>query len=124
MLEQGKPGTHTVYLTVSNSAGFSNSKMSVVVTTVTPVALFTVSPSLVATVGQTITLTSRSLNGPTSFDWSLGDGSSSSSSSSTTYKYTSSGTFTITLTVQNSVGRSTTSTKVTVQDVVFDTMNI
>lgn len=106
-------GTFTVTMTATNSGG-SN--------TVTKDAYVTVSQDSVAPTASFVATTTSgftplpvkfvdtSVNGPTSWVWTFGDGNSEFVQNPT-HTYTSEGTYTVTLTATNSIG-SSTATKV------------
>ena len=80
--------------------------------TVTPVADFTVDPT-VACVNQTVTCTDASINNPTSWNWSITPGTytftggTNASSQDIQVQFTQAGTYTIALTATNSAGSDT-----------------
>jgi PKD repeat protein len=93
------PGTYTVTLTASNSAGSSTSTQTIVVNG-GPTANFSATVS-----GLTATFVNGSSNG-TTYDWTFGDGGSSSDANPT-HDYAADGTYTVVLTATNSCGTST-----------------
>ncbi|MDR2855334.1 MAG: PKD domain-containing protein, partial [Methanomicrobiales archaeon] len=103
------PGTYTVSLTVTNSAGTDTAiqKEFVFVSpaVLAPIADFSANPrSGVAPL--TVKFADLSLNQPTSWSWKFGDGGVSAEQHPS-YTYTAPGTYTVTLTVTNSAGTDT-----------------
>ncbi len=93
------PGTYTVTLTASNSAGSSTFTQSIVATP-GPSANFTSTVS-----GLAATFTNTSTNS-TTYSWTFGDGNSSSSSNPV-HSYVADGMYTVILTATNECGTST-----------------
>ncbi len=106
------PGTYTVSLTATNTAGSTtNTKtglITVTAATITPVAEFTAVPTS-GVAPLTVQFTDTSTNVPTSWLWSFGDGNSSILQSPA-FTYSTPGTYTVSLTATNTAG-STTNTK-------------
>jgi PKD repeat protein len=102
------PGTYTVSLTVSNSAGTdTEERVGYVVVSAPspPLAGFTASP----TTGEaplTVSFRDTSTGTPTSWAWSFGDGTSSTAQHPT-HVYAMPGTYSVSLTVTNAGGSST-----------------
>jgi PKD repeat protein len=101
-------GTYTVVLTVKNSMG-SNSTSRVKYINVTgrvaPVASFSVDTSN-GPGPLTVHFTDTSINSPTSWQWSFGDGFSTAEQNPV-HTYASAGTFTVVLTATNTEGSDT-----------------
>ncbi|MFN0176386.1 MAG: PKD domain-containing protein [Saprospiraceae bacterium] len=98
------PGTYTVTLTASNSAGTSTFSQTIVVSG-GPTANFSSSVNLL-----TANFTNTSSNS-TSYSWDFGDGSSSTDPNPT-HDYAADGTYTVVLTATNDCGTSTFSQNV------------
>ncbi len=100
------PGTYTVRLTATNSAGSdSETKTGCIVVTGTsapPVAQFSATP-LSGTAPLSVTFTDASTNTPTSWAWDFGDGGTSTLQNPTN-EFTAAGTYTVTLTATNAGG--------------------
>jgi PKD repeat protein len=119
-------GTYTVTLTVTNAAGSNTTftKFDIITTdyglaSVTSTSIFPPNASPVAsfeyiTTGAseiaplTVAFFDTSVNSPTSWFWSFGDGSTSPSQNPS-HAYTSAGSYTVTLTAINAVGSNTSS---------------
>jgi PKD repeat protein len=87
--------------------GFSASAKVVNCTTLTPVADFSVSSTTIC-VGQTVTYTDLSANGPSNWNWTFASGTPSVSSvQNPTVTYNTAGTFDATLTATNYNGNNT-----------------
>jgi PKD repeat protein len=106
-------GTHTAYLTVSDSGDSSTSSGKTITVTPPPqlIADFTANTSE-GTAPLTVAFTDTTVGGiPTMWNWSFGDGNwfntTLSSERNPTYIYTSAGTYTVYLTVSNAVSTST-----------------
>jgi M6 family metalloprotease-like protein len=118
------PGTYTVQLIATNSAG-SDTELKVDFITVNappaPVADFTASATTINE-GQNVTFTDTSTGNPTSWDWTFAGGTpGTSTAQNPTITYNTAGTYTVTLIATNSSG-SDTETKVnyiTVNEVVI-----
>lgn len=101
-------GSYTIVLTVKNSEGSNSTsrpKYINVSALVTPSASFSVDTSS-GLEPLTVHFTDTSINKPTSWQWTFGDGSSSSEQNPV-HTYYSAGTYTIVLTVTNSQGSDT-----------------
>jgi hypothetical protein len=100
------PGTYQVTLQAYNADGFTRKTGTITVTpTIAPVANFTGTPTT-GTAPLTVTFTDWSTNGPTSWNWSFGDGTFSSQKNAT-HVYTTSGMYTVSLNASNSAGFDT-----------------
>ena len=103
------PGTYTVALTVTNSAGIDTAIKEQFVTAepdvIAPIADFNANPRS-GVVPLTVKFADLSRNDPTSWSWDFGDGGTSTQQHPT-YKYTAPGTYTVMLTVQNKAGIDT-----------------
>ncbi len=100
------PGTYTVSLTSTNSAGSdAETKTNFIVVVAPPEANFTASPTSI-TAGQSVQFTDQSKNNPTSWSWNFGDGGTSTSQNPS-HTYTTLGTYTVSLTSTNSAGSDT-----------------
>jgi len=100
------PGTYTVTLVATNSAG-SNTKTRTGYVTVggPPVADFTGTP-LTGARPLSVAFTDTSTSAPTSWAWTFGDGGTSSAQNPT-HSYTVAGTYTVTLVATNTAGSNT-----------------
>ena len=96
-------GSYTVVVT--NSFGCSSTSLADVITSDNPPAPnFTASAATVCA-GQSVTLTDNSTNSPTSWTWTMPNGSPASSSvQNPAVTYNTAGTYTVTLTASNSFG--------------------
>ncbi len=102
------PGTYSVVLVASNSAGNNTATQTNLVTVnTTPTAGFS-STTNVATVNFT-----NSSNNATAYSWSFGDGNNSTETSPS-HTYATDGTYTVTLTATNVCGSVTTTQTVTI----------
>ncbi|MCK6690540.1 MAG: PKD domain-containing protein, partial [Thermoanaerobaculia bacterium] len=102
------PGTYSVTLIVSNSAGSDTTTLSNYITVNPgPTAGFTSTTN-----GATATFTNTSTNG-VSYNWDFGDGGSSNAQNPT-HTYATDGTYTVTLTATNPCGTSTSSQTVVI----------
>jgi PKD repeat protein len=99
-----KGGTYIVKLTVTNAAGATASKSVKIVVpkVVKPVASFTASPTS-GKAPLTVTFTDTSLNTPTSWKWTFGDGKVSTVQNPV-HTYTKVGVYQVKLTVSNAAG--------------------
>jgi PKD repeat protein len=102
------PGSYTVVLIASNSAG-SNSKSDVVTVPTAPVANFDFTTST----GHTATFLDRSTGSPSSWVWNFGDGSLSTLQNPS-HSYAAAGTYSVMLTAGNAGGSSSVTKPVTV----------
>jgi len=106
-------GTFTVTMTATNSGGSNTVTKDAYVTvsqnTVAPTASF-VATTTSGFTPLTVKFVDTSINGPTSWVWTFGDGNSEFVQNPT-HTYTSEGTYSVTLTATNSIG-SSTATKV------------
>jgi YVTN family beta-propeller protein len=104
------PGTYSVNLTATNSAG-SNSQVEADIITVSaaavaPVASFT-SNATTGTIPLTVTFTDQSTNTPTSWYWDFGDSDATNATvQNPVHTYSSAGTYTVNLTATNTAGSS------------------
>lgn len=102
------PGSYSVTLTVSNSAGSNTAtQTSFINVGVGPTAGFTSAVN-----GMTATFTNTS-SGATSYSWDFGD-SNTSTNPNPSHTYSSDGTFTVTLTATNACGSTTFTQTVTI----------
>jgi len=103
------PGTYTVSLTVSNSAGSDTLVRTGYITVRAPgnppVADFVGSPTS-GTAPLSVQFTDQSTGNPTSWSWDFGDGGTSTAQNPT-HVYQNPGTYTVTLTVSNADGSDT-----------------
>ena len=107
----GSSGTYPVTLTVTGPGGTSFVTHNVTVSG--PIsALFTWSPSN-PTTGDTVQFTDLSGGAPTSWSWSLGEGTTSAQQNPSK-RYTAQGTYSVTLTVLRNGTSSTTTRQLTV----------
>ncbi len=115
------PGTYTVSLTITDTAGCSNVKTHTITVHPSPVAHFTATNTTCQ--GQVVTFTDQSVANSAYMSrwvWDFGDGSPSQTftfpalppNPNTTYTYTNPGTFGVTLTVTNSDGCTHSETRV------------
>ena len=109
-------GDYTAILTVTNDAGSSTKQVTITAQPVIvkkPVAKLTQN-LYYGKVPLTVQFTDRSLNDPTSYRWSFGDGSSSTEKNPA-HIYTKAGVYFITLKVSNSAGSDSAVSFVVVQ---------
>ncbi len=115
------PGTYTVSLTITDTAGCSNVKTHTITVHPSPVAHFTATNTTCQ--GQVVTFTDQSVANSAYMSrwvWDFGDGSPPQTftfpalppNPNTTYTYTNPGTFGVTLTVTNSDGCTHSETRV------------
>jgi len=102
-------GNYPVSLTVTNAAGSDTKRVANYITVssgvVAPVSNFFGTPTT-GTVPLTVTFTDTSINSPTAWNWSFGDGSLSSVQNPS-HTYNSTGTYTVSLTATNAYGSDT-----------------
>ena len=102
------PGTYSVTLTASNSAGSSTvTQTDLIVVVGQPTAAFSTS-----VLGATVSFTNQSY-GATSYQWDFGDGNSSTTPDPT-HTYAASGTYTVVLSAFNDCGSTTSTQTVTI----------
>ena len=101
------PGTYTVTLTASNSAGSNSNSIQVTIRerVLPPVARLSASAALVEE-GENVRFTSLSINNPTSTTWDFGDGQGASGPS-VIKSWPNAGTYTVSMRVTNSEGSDT-----------------
>ncbi len=101
------PGTYSVTLTASNSAGSNSAVLQVTIRerVLPPVARLSASAALVEE-GEGVRFTSLSINNPTSTTWDFGDGQGGSGPS-VVKSWPNAGTYTVTMRVTNSEGSDT-----------------
>ena len=115
------PGTYTVSLTITDTAGCSNVKTHTITVHPSPVAHFTATNTTCQ--GQLVTFTDQSVANSAYMSrwvWDFGDGSPTQTftfpalppNPNTTYTYTNPGTYGVTLTVTNSDGCTHSETRV------------
>ena len=112
------PGTYTVTLTVANAAATSTPTSKTITITsavVAPVADFTYAPNNPG-VGQAIVFADTSLNNPTTWAWSFGDGATSTEKNPT-HTFTAAQMYTVTLTSGNTAGWTSKTRTITVVSV-------
>jgi PKD repeat protein len=108
------PGAYTVTLNASNSAGSSADKVTITVREVVNIPEARLMLSTFDTVvGDSVRLTSLSINNPTTTSWSFGD-NSSTTGVVVDHVWRSPGNYKVVLTVTNSAGTDTAETTVTV----------
>jgi PKD repeat protein len=109
-----EPGTYTVTLEVSNSAGTSEATVQVTVDerVVAPIARLVASATTVEE-NQPVRFTSLSINNPTRLTWDFGDGTTDTGSS-VTHTYTRAGRYTVTLRASNAAGEGVATTTIVV----------
>ncbi len=95
------PGSYTVCLTAANECGATESCQTVTVSCLAPTAGFSQDTQNGAT-----TFTDTSLNDPTSWLWTFGDGGSDTTATPL-HQYAANGTYTVCLTVGNECGQQT-----------------
>ncbi|WP_410508508.1 PKD domain-containing protein [Methanosarcina hadiensis] len=105
-----KPGTYTIYITVTNAAGSTSGGKGNYITvtgnsSTMPVAAFSASPAS-GSAPLNVTFTDISTGSPTAWNWSFGDGTYSTSKSPV-HKYSSAGNYTVALTATNAAGSNT-----------------
>jgi beta propeller repeat protein len=103
-----KAGKYTVSLTVKNAAGGNTvTKSSFIVVNVlkAPIAAFSASP-VSGKAPLKVQFTDKSVNSPTSWKWSFGDGTYSTAKNPA-HKYSKAGKYTVSLTVKNAKGSNT-----------------
>ncbi|MBZ0279589.1 MAG: PKD domain-containing protein [Anaerolineae bacterium] len=112
------PGSYTVTLTVSNSAGSTNASTVITVNAapVAPVAAFTANPTTGDAPLSVVFDSSTSTGSIDSYAWDFGDGGTSAESNPT-YSFVTPGNYTVMLTVSNSAGSTNASTVITVNAV-------
>ena len=98
-------GTYTVNLTATNAAGSDSSEQTITATPVAPVAAFSCDP-VVGDNPLEVFCTDESINVPTSWNWTFGDGSDSTESNPS-HTYTAAGVYNVSLQAINSVGSDT-----------------
>ena len=113
------PGTYSVSLTATNSAGSDTETQTAYITVINcpaPTASFNLSSTSICA-GECITITNNSTNG-TSFAWTFTGGNPSSSTQQNpgTVCFASAGTYSVQLIVTNASGVDTVSTNVTVSN--------
>ena len=98
------PGTYSVTLTASNSAGSNTATLQVTIRerVLPPVARLSASAALVEE-GETVRFTSLSINNPTATTWDFGDGQTGSGPT-VVKAWANAGTYTVTMRVSNSEG--------------------
>jgi PKD repeat protein len=102
-------GTYTVTLTASNAAGSNSTSDVVTIAAGTPpVAAFTFTVT-----GSQVNFVDASMNSPTTWVWSFGDGGQSTQQNPI-HTYAASGAYTVTLTANNASGSNSTSNVVTI----------
>jgi PKD repeat protein len=102
------PGTYSVTLTASNSAGSNTATQTNLITVnTTPTAGFNFSTN-----GLTASFTNSSTNA-TSYSWNFGDGGTSTQTNPS-HTYAADGTYTVTLSATNACGTVTTTKTVTI----------
>ncbi|HUP73384.1 MAG TPA: PKD domain-containing protein [Acidimicrobiales bacterium] len=101
------PGTYTVTLTASNSAGSNSNSLQVTIRerVLPPIARLSASAALVEE-GVNVRFTSLSINNPTSTTWDFGDGQGASGPS-VVKSWPNAGTYTVSMRVTNSEGSDT-----------------
>ncbi len=101
-------GTYTVKVVATNNAGVSEAFIEITVEppTTAPSARIATLPTMIE-VGDAVSLTSISSNGPDTEEWSFGDGQTAVGTT-VDHTWTSPGTFIVTLTATNRAGSSTT----------------
>lgn len=99
-----RPGSYTVTLVVSNSAGSNSATAAITINEVAspPVSRFTVSQTN-AEEGQALRFQSLSINNPTQLSWDFGDGSTASGSA-VTHAFARAGTYIVGLRATNAAG--------------------
>jgi len=103
----GNPGIYSVTLTATNNVGSNTTTKTNYITVLqpSPVASFIAIP----TSGMTplaVNFTDTSTGGPTSWNWSFGDGTTSTAQNPS-HMYSATGIYTVSLTATNSVGSNT-----------------
>jgi PKD repeat protein len=109
-------GTYTATLKATNAAGSASASKTVTVTSsaqALPDPHFSITPNP-AIPGQTVQFTDTTLNSPTSWSWSFGDGSAVATAKNPTHIYAAAGTYTVRLTATNAAGSSSTTNTVAV----------
>ncbi|HEY0644389.1 MAG TPA: PKD domain-containing protein, partial [Nocardioides sp.] len=116
------PGTYTVTLTATNSAGSNTKTAQITVNSAVPapVASFTWSPTT-GTAPLAVKFTDTSTGRPTSWAWTFGDGGTSTVQSPS-YTFAKAGTYTVSLKVTNAGGTSTKTNTVVVGSVPTPTV--
>jgi len=103
-------GIYTVSLTAKNSAGSNTTTKTNYITVssavIAPVASFSGAPTT-GTAPLAVTFTDSSINAPTSWNWTFGDGSTSAVQHPV-HTYATNGIYTVSLKATNSVGSNTT----------------
>lgn len=109
-----RPGTFTVTLEASNSAGSNTATSSITISEVAqrPEARFVASADR-AEENQAIRFTSLSTNSPTRLDWDFGDGTTGTGST-VMHAFRKAGVYTVTLRAENLAGNDTVSEQITV----------
>lgn len=107
-------GTYTITLTATNEGGSSSTTRQVTVKPPAPIAAFTANP-VTGNAPLSVTVSDRSTNAPTSWQWTFGDGTSSTVQTPPAHVYGTPGTYTITLTATNAGGSSSVPMTITVK---------
>ena len=107
-----KAGFKRVTLTVQSSTGSKKASRTLTVMPATLLASFAFSPTT-PIVGQAVQFTDTSTGGPTSWQWTFGDGSTSTAQNPS-HAFTTSGAKTVSLTVVNNSGSNTSTRTVNI----------
>ena len=113
------PGSYLVTLTAGNCVGNSSANQTIIVSPliVTPVVKFISTPTS-GIAPLTVQFNDTSVNSPTMWNWSFGDGTFSSQQN-VTHTFNSVANYTITLTAGNSAGNNSTTQYVNVMSAVI-----
>ena len=100
--------TYTVSLTATNAAGSNKKTSANYITVIAPPATSFAGTPTSGAAPLTVTFTDRSINTPTSWNWSFGDGSSVNATvKNPVHTYAVNGTYTVSLTATNAAGSNT-----------------
>jgi len=113
------PGTYTVTLTATNSAGSNSISADIVVSAAVsaPIAAFT-PDATTGTAPLVVNFTDASQGDDLTYAWDFGDGVGTSTEQNPAYQYDVPGTYPVTLTVTNSAGSNSISAQIVVTSAI------